>query len=51
MEKKNKSFGVKYLQFAYNTECFNKKVTSNSPIFTFKKLQSMEASYAWSNLT
>ena len=37
MEKKNKSFGVKYLQFAYNTECFNKKVTS---------LQSMEASYA-----
>lgn len=36
MEKENKAFGVKYLQFAYNTECFNKKVTSNSPVFTFK---------------
>ena len=37
MENKNKALVVKYLPFAYNTECFNKKVTS---------LQSMEASYA-----
>lgn len=27
-EKKNKASGVEYLQFAYNTECFNKKLMS-----------------------
>lgn len=28
MEKKNKVLGDEYLQFACNTECFNKKLTS-----------------------
>ena len=36
MEKKNKLLGLNYLQFAYNIECFSKKLTSNSPVFTFK---------------